>query len=209
MLEPDDGMDNQPDITQEAPRRRRVLTALAIAFGGIAVTLWASSMALEPAAVGTARAPDPARYPDAVVQVYGADVWGWRGRFAIHTWIATKGRDAETYDIYQVIGWRERSGRPVLSRTTGNPARHWYGSPPVLLHEVRGNAAETLVPKIRNAVDRYPFDREYTMWPGPNSNSFTAWVGLEVPELGLDLPAKAIGQSWMKRQYPALRQSGQ
>ena len=33
------------------------------------------------------------------------------------------------------------------------------------------------------------------MWPGPNSNSFTAWIALEVPELGLNLPAKAIGKS--------------
>ena len=43
------------------------------------------------------------------------------------------------------------------------------------------------------------------MWPGPNSNSFTAWIALEVPELGLRLPAKAIGQSWMQQNYQAIR----
>ena len=29
-------------------------------------------------------------------------------------------------------------------------------------------------------------------------------IDLEVPELELDLPAKAIGQSWMKREYAAI-----
>jgi len=33
-------------------------------------------------------APDPAETGDAVLQVYGADAWEWRGWFAIHTWIA-------------------------------------------------------------------------------------------------------------------------
>jgi hypothetical protein len=42
------------------------------------------------------------------------------------------------------------------------------------------------------------------MWPGPNSNSFTAWIGLEVPGLNLDLPVKAIGQSWMQSEHPGL-----
>jgi hypothetical protein len=35
------------------------------------------------------------------------------------------------------------------------------------------------------------------MWPGPNSNSFTQWVASRLPELGLELPAKAIGKNWM------------
>jgi hypothetical protein len=43
------------------------------------------------------------------------------------------------------------------------------------------------------------------MWPGPNSNSFTAWIALEVPQLGLQLPTKAIGKQWMQDEYPQLR----
>jgi len=165
-------------------------------------SLWATSLALEPDAVGEARAPDPAKFPEAVVQVYGADVWGFRGNFAIHTWVATKARNEPAYTIYQVIGWRLRRGRPVVSVSEGNPAKPWYGSPAVLLHEVRGSGAEAMVSDVRSAVDAYPYAREYKMWPGPNSNSFVAWIGLQVPELGLELPAKAIGQSWMKSVYP-------
>jgi hypothetical protein len=81
----------------------------------------------------------------------------------------------------------------------------WYGSPAVLLHDVRGPRAEALVERVRQAVRNYPYPREYKMWPGPNSNSFVAWIGLEVPELELALPAKAIGQSWMMSVYPDIR----
>lgn len=62
-----------------------------------------------------------------------------------------------------------------------------------------------LIGQVHDAALSYPFDKEYKMWPGPNSNSFTAWVGLEVPALNLDLPFKAIGRSWMHNEYPALR----
>jgi hypothetical protein len=39
------------------------------------------------------------------------------------------------------------------------------------------------------------------MWPGPNSNSFIEWIVLEVPGLGFNLPAKAIGKNWMQETY--------
>ena len=179
----------------------RFFLAVAGFFVLVAASLWATSMALEPDSVGTSGAPDPASHPEAVVQVYGADVWGFRGNFAIHTWVATKAKNEPGYTIYQVIGWRLRRGRPVVSVTDGNPAKPWYGSAAILLHEKRGPEAQQLVRRIREAADSYPFANEYKMWPGPNSNSFVAWIALEVPELGLDLPAKAIGQSWMKSAY--------
>lgn len=169
------------------------------------MSLWATSVALEPEPFGEGGAPDPMRHPEAVVQVYGADVWGFRGKFAIHTWVATKAKNDSAYKIYQVIGWRQRRGKPVLSISEGNPYKPWYGSPAILLHEKLGDEAQTLVEEIRLAAESYPFPNDYKMWPGPNSNSFVAWIALEVPELGLDLPAKAIGQSWMKGEYGMLK----
>jgi hypothetical protein len=183
---------------------KRFLVGLTLVPVIAVASLWATSMALEPDPAGQALAPDPKMHPEAVIQVYGADVWGFRGNFAIHTWIAVKGRNEPDYSIYQVIGWRQRRGRPVLSISEGNPARPWFGSPAILLHERRGANTEVLVTRVRDAVAAYPFADKYTMWPGPNSNSFTAWVGLQVPELGLDLPVKAIGQSWMKSEYPTI-----
>jgi hypothetical protein len=176
---------------------KKVIIGVTAAMALLAASLWATSLALEPAGIGVALAPEPADHPEPVIQVYGADVWGFRGKFAIHTWIATKGQDEPEYTIHQVIGWRLRRGRSVVARSSGDPARPWYGSPAVLLHEVRGPGSQQLVDRVRAAVAAYPYPDDYKMWPGPNSNSFMAWVGLEVPELGLELPAKAIGQSWM------------
>lgn len=182
----------------------RWLTGTTAALAIAAAVLLLAAWAIEPEPAGEAVAPDPAQHREAVIQVYGADVIGVRGHFAIHTWVAVKGEDAPEYTIYEVIGWRLRRGRPALRVSTGDPARAWFGAPPVLLHELRGTAAAPLVARVREAVARYPYDREYRMWPGPNSNSFTAWIGLEVPELGLALPFKAIGQSWMRRNYSSV-----
>ncbi len=61
---------------------------------------------------------------------------------------------------------------------------------------MRGIAAAA-IPRIEAAVASYPYDREYSMWPGPNSNTFTAHVGREVPDLAMDLPTTAIGKDFL------------
>lgn len=174
---------------------------LAAAVLAVALITWVVSWALTPVPIGPAAAPEPAKHPDAVIQVYGADAWGWRGRYGIHTWVATKPANASEYTIYEVIGWRLRRGRSAVRIQDGDPARYWYGSAPLLLHESRGPDAEALIDDIELAVERYPFANEYRVWPGPNSNSFVAWIGLAVPELGLELPAKAVGKGWMYRNF--------
>jgi hypothetical protein len=93
----------------------------------------------------------------------------------------------------------------VLSIGAGQPARPWFGSEPILLLDRRGEEAFALIARVDAAARRYPYADEYTMWPGPNSNSFTAWVALEVPELGLELPFKAIGKGWMESRHRAGR----
>ena len=42
----------------------------------------------------------------------------------------------------------------------------------------------------------YPYPNEYKVWPGPNSNTFMAYIGRQVPELHMDLPATAIGKDY-------------
>lgn len=146
-------------------------------------------------------APNAQTYDDAVLQIYGADAYGWRGIFAIHTWISIKPKNAQNYTTYQVFGWNKRSGRPVLVQRHDIPDRFWFGATPTLLADFKGAKAELLIPKVEKAISRYPYKNEYTLWPGPNSNSFTAWVGLEVPELELELPFSAIGKHWMEDNY--------
>jgi len=118
--------------------------------------LWATSVALEPKIVGPAQAPIT---DEVIIQVYGADVWGFRGNFAIHTWIATKEKAAATYTIYQVIGWRLRRNGTAGSITQGMPDKPWFRSLPLLLLELRGAQAEQLIDQVAAAARSYPLPR--------------------------------------------------
>jgi uncharacterized protein YceK len=141
-------------------------------------------------------APNPAQTREAVLQVYGAPTWGWRGWFAIHTWIAVKPSDNESYTVYEVIGWRQRRGLPVVRIEQDLPDRYWYGERPRLLKEFRGEGVDRLIREVDRAAKSYPWPYTYTAFPGPNSNTFTAWIAHQVPELGLDLPFSAIGSGY-------------
>jgi uncharacterized protein DUF3750 len=141
-------------------------------------------------------APDPARTPEAVVQVYAARVWGWRGAFGAHTWIAAKPAAAGEYTVYEIIGWRLRSSDSALAIRHRTPDARWFGSKPELIAEKRGAGVDGLIARIDRAARAYPWAGEYTMWPGPNSNTFTAWVLRAVPELEADLPPTAIGKDY-------------
>lgn len=147
----------------------------------------------EPAGI----APSPQQNPEAVLQVYGAAAYGWRGWFAVHTWIAAKHSDAPEYTVYEVIGWRQRRGLPVVRIAQDLPDRHWFGARPELLLNRHGEGVDRLIDKVDAAARSYPWPDTYKAWPGPNSNTFTAWVAQQVPELGLELPFSAIGKGWL------------
>lgn len=144
-------------------------------------------------------APDPALTSDAVLHVYGADAWGWRGWFAVHTWIAAKRRNEDHYVLYDVIGWRGYNGQTVMGINRDIPDRYWYGAKPRLLKAHQGPAAEALIEAVDAAARSYPWPREYKAFPGPNSNTFTAWIARQVPELELDLPFSAIGSGFVEQ----------
>ncbi len=166
----------------------RLLVFTGLTFLSLGVT----SVALTPEAVQPDLDSD-----GAVIRVYGADVWGTRGRFAIHTWIATKAAGEDKFTLHEIIGWKLRRHHTALTVTRGRPDRPWFRSPAILLHEITGDEAEKLLPEVHEAIYSYPYAESYTMWPGPNSNSFSEWVSLKVPALELELPTKAIGRSWM------------
>ena len=142
-------------------------------------------------------APDPISTKEAVLQVYGANAWGWRGLFAIHTWIATKRSGEDTYTVYDVVGWRSFRGQPVMKMYQDIPDRYWFGERPRLLSEHRGDGVDDLIEAVEKAAWEYPWKSEYKAFPGPNSNTFTAWIARKVPELDLELPFSAIGSGFV------------
>ena len=184
-----------------ARRRSRVMdilyyvavTMIVVVFGrGVVAQDWRTA-SHEPAGL----APDAASTREAIVQVYAARTWGWRGSFGVHTWVAVKPAGAAAYKVYEVIGWKLRWSGSSLSVSERAPDAHWYGNVPELLAQKRGAEAESLIPRIEQAAGSYPYAKEYSIWPGPNSNTFVAWISRAVPELRLDLPPTAIGKDFL------------
>jgi len=147
----------------------------------------------------TGIAPDPSLENEAIVLVYAARAFNWRGIFAVHTWIATKEKDALHYKVHQVVGWRSWDELPVVVSEQDVPDRSWYGYTPEVLVDLRGDDAEMAINSIYRAVADYNYQYRYILWPGPNSNSFVAEIGRQVPELKLDLPATAIGKDFLTK----------
>ncbi len=143
------------------------------------------------------QAPEPATTPEAVAQVYAARAVSWRGVFAVHTWIAVKPSRAGSYTRYEVIGWGVDQGAPAVRVNRMGPDNYWFGDRPEKLVDLRGEGVDQVIAKIETAVAAYPYSASYRTWPGPNSNTFTAWVGRSVPELTLKLPPTAIGKDYL------------
>ena len=142
-------------------------------------------------------APDPATTPEPVVQVYAARAWGWKGIFAVHTWIVMKREGAARYDRYEVVGWGVRHGRPAVRKDMRAIDGYWAGNPPRIVVDRRGPEVGALIERIEAAIATYPYPDQYRSWPGPNSNTFIAHIARSVPELGLELPPTAIGKDFL------------
>jgi hypothetical protein len=142
-------------------------------------------------------APDPATTPDAVVQVYAARAWGWKGIFAVHTWLIMKREGADRYDRYEVVGWGVRHGRPAVRRDMRAIDGYWAGNLPHIVVDRRGPEVEALIGQIEAAIESYPYPDQYRSWPGPNSNTFVAHIARSVPELAIELPPTAIGKDYL------------
>lgn len=141
--------------------------------------------------------PEPGSHPAAVVQVLAARTWGWKGAFAVHSWIAFKKEGAPAYDRYDVVGWGVGRGAPAVRRNLRPADGRWAGNDPMLVAELRGEAAARAIPKLEDAIARYPFRDRYDIWPGPNSNTFVAWLAREVPELRVAMPGNAVGKDYL------------
>ena len=139
---------------------------------------------------------DPLTVSEPVVQVWGARTRGPKGIFGVHSWIAVKPQGASEYTVYEVVGWRLRWTDTAVVIRNRAPS-HWFGAEGELYAEKRGAGVDALIERIDKAAREYPYAKTYTVWPGPNSNTFVAWIARAVPELEADLPATAIGKDYI------------
>lgn len=134
---------------------------------------------------------------EAIFQIYIARAFSWRGNFATHPWIAWKKPQDEAYTVAQVTGWRVRRGLPSLSVEQDLPDRLWFDNEPQILDELHGEVALKVIEQVEVLIKDYPFKDTYTLWPGPNSNTFVSYIIRHVPELTVELPSHAIGKDYL------------
>lgn len=138
--------------------------------------------------------PEASQSDEAAVYVFSAKTGGLKGAVASHAWIVTKEKGARAYTRYDKVGW----GSPI--RRNHRPAdAFWYSNRPELVTKITGEDAQALIPKVEAAIAAYPYAEPggYTIWPGPNSNTFVAHVLRSVPELGAVLPPHAVGRDYL------------
>lgn len=130
---------------------------------------------------------------EAVVRVFSAHTVSWRGIVATHSWIVIKDANAPAYHRFDYTAW----GGPIwIDRFV--PDGRWFGSIPDLVFAADGADAASMIPRIREAIKTYRYANpgDYTLWPGPNSNTFVAAIMSAVPEMRASLPATAIGKDF-------------
>jgi len=136
---------------------------------------------------------------EAIIQVYAARAARWRGAFGVHTWFAVKRTDEPRYTRLEVMGFGVHRGRDAVRIRGGSPDAGWFGNQPMLLREIRGGTeVDIIIDRLQQRAIDYPYNNTYHLWPGPNSNTFTAYVARGVPELQLELPTNAIGKDYVE-----------
>jgi hypothetical protein len=141
-------------------------------------------------------APKAEELKESIFQIYAARAYSWRGIFGVHPWVSWKIKDETSYTVAQVVGWRTRRGLSAVSVEQDLPDRHWFGSRPDLLFEVRGEAAEKIIANVKVLIERYPYPTTYRVWPGPNSNTFVDYLIRHTDEITVELPPHAVGKDW-------------
>ena len=143
------------------------------------------------------QAPDP-NTSEAIVQVYSARAARWRGAIGVHTWMAVKKANEQHFTRIEVMGFGVYRGGSAVRIRRGLADGWWYGNRPYLLRDLRGGEeVDKVVDRLLEAAGNYPYKHTYKIWPGPNSNTFIAWLGRQAPELQLELPSTAIGKDYL------------
>lgn len=111
------------------------------------------------------------------------------GLIAVHHWfVLFDAGETERWEVWQRKGAGGQSWGH-LHRNLMHPDRGVGGGPMVHLAAWEGEAARDLAAVLR-APERYPFRDRYCYWPGPNSNTYAAWV---LREAGIPQPLHARG----------------
>lgn len=137
--------------------------------------------------------PDARKHKGALIAVMAARSGRWKSIFAAHHWIVIK-PESGRYERYDVVGW----GTP-LRRDNWPAAARWYSNDPQIVFRLDGPDAQRNIAKLRRTIRNYPWKNRgtYRVWPGPNSNTFVAWVLRHMPELKAEMLPEGIGKDYL------------
>jgi hypothetical protein len=121
------------------------------------------------------------------------------GAFADHYWFVVfqgSTADCQRWEVWQT---RNAGGHSVghVHRDLLDPYAGVGGGPSEIVAEWHGEIAQKLRAVLEQPRD-YPHCDRYHYWPGPNSNTYAAWV---LREAGIDLVLdwKALGSRYTRR----------
>ena len=119
----------------------------------------------------------------------------WIGALAWHYWFVVC--DATGRHRWEVWQTKNAGGYCIghVHRDLKGPDDGVGGGPSRLVKVWEENAAQRIIEVLRD-VQNYPFCHRYRYWPGPNSNTFVAWV---LRQAGIEelLDPRGIGRRYL------------
>jgi len=119
------------------------------------------------------------------------------GAIAWHYWFAVA--DETGRHRWEVWQTKNAGGSCIghVHRDLKEPEDGVGGGPSRLAVQWEGEAARRIAEILRN-IENYPYCESYRYWPGPNSNTFVAWV---LRQAGVDqaLNPRGIGRKFGSR----------
>jgi hypothetical protein len=117
------------------------------------------------------------------------------GALAVHHWfVVFEGAARHRWEVWQT---KNAGGFCVghVHRDLKDPDAGVGGGPFRLAAEWRGEPAARIA-RVLEDTGRYPYCERYRYWPGPNSNTYVAWV---LREAGIEqrLARRAIGKGYL------------
>lgn len=120
----------------------------------------------------------------------------WYTRFAEHTWVEVAdaaGRERIEWNR----GMRTVVHTPLDAEdlTGSQAADERWDEGVAVLAQWTGEHAAAIAARVRAVADDFPHLAGYRAWPGPNSNTFVAWLAREAG-FGVSLPPNAVGKDY-------------
>jgi hypothetical protein len=99
------------------------------------------------------------------------------GALAVHYWFVVIDEAGGRKHRWEVWQTKNAGGRSIghVHCNLKHPEDGVGGGPSRIVIQWRGNEAQAIADVLQKAAD-YPYCSRYLMWPGPNSNTFAAWV---------------------------------